>query len=634
MTPRTSRRVRLQMIGFLLLFALLSTLLTGWLIYDRMSGQVLRDAWQQHEALLRSAAASVNREIGQIKSFSWELSNDARIIRYLHLTQQTPRDILSKQGIIGDLQRMKAFSDTIEDLGICAEGPDIVITGESSYRAEDYYGRLTGITREGLTGARNRPGTVALCRFAEAGTEHRILETEPVLAFVSSLPLTAQPGESYAFFHLSAERLSACLPESGSGTLLLTDGEGNPVLPEADPAVGEVSRAYMKKPENRLKSGREEFGVLCTETEAEGLYCMAVVPYGELLRPSLRLRNIVMGIMGSCMLIGLVGAVLAGKRLYAPLERLIDSVRQLSHRLPEGSPNNEYKLLDEAIRLITAENHELTLSNREVNRLLKNRVLNDWMEGRLKNGAEEALAAAGVGFPCEWVQIAVAEMAAMDLERLEKRQGGESTAERIEALAEAEGAGGAKVFCAQRTDGHLLILFCLEDPASGPEAAESFLQLLRERIFDSCPCGFGVGKPHEKDRASESLVEAMLDLRSGEDSSREEKQYARITDYIRQEYMHEISLDTAGEALGMSPSTISLLFRKVGETSFLKYLTDLRMEETRRLLVETDLPLREIGRRVGIENQNTLIRTFKKAEGVTPGQYRTVHAQPGAFRPG
>ena len=628
MFPRTSRRVRLQLIGFLLLFALLSTLLTGWLIYDRMSGQVLGDAWQQHEALLRSAAASVNREIGQIKSFSWQLSNDARIARYLHLAEQTPQDILIKQGIIGDLQRMKAFSDTIADLGICAEGPDIVITGESSYRAEDYYSRVTGITRKGMTELRNQPGTVALGRFAGAGTEHRILETVPVLAFVSSLPLTAQSGESYAFFHLSAERLSACLPESGSGTLLLTDGEGNPVLPETDSAIGDVSRAFMKKQENRMKSGKEEYGVLCAETEAEGLYCMAVVPYGELLRPSLRLRNIVMGIMGSCMLIGLIGAVLAGKRLYAPLERLITSVRQLSGRLPGGSPNNEYKLLDEAIRLITAENHELTLSNREVNRLLKNRVLNDWMEGRLKNGAEEALRAAGVELEHDWIRIAVAEMAAMDLERMEKQQGGENTAERIEALAEEAGDEGRKVFCAQRTDGHLLILFSLEDPSRDPDAAERFLQLLRERIFDSCPCSIGIGKPHGKDRASESLVEAMLDLRSGEDSSREGKQYARITDYIRQEYMHEISLDTAGEALGMSPSMISLLFRKVGETSFLKYLTDLRMEETRRLLVETDLPLREIGRRVGIENQNTLIRTFKKAEGVTPGQYRTAHARP------
>ena len=113
----------------------------------------------------------------------------------------------------------------------------------------------------------------------------------------------------------------------------------------------------------------------------------------------------------------------------------------------------------------------------------------------------------------------------------------------------------------------------------------------------------------------------MIDLRAGEEST-EEKHYARLTAYIRKEYMHDISLDSAGEALDMSPSYIGLVFRKVGGTSFLKYLTDIRMEETKRLLRTTDLTLREIGQQVGIENQNTLIRTFKKAEGVTPGQYR------------
>ena len=97
--------------------------------------------------------------------------------------------------------------------------------------------------------------------------------------------------------------------------------------------------------------------------------------------------------------------------------------------------------------------------------------------------------------------------------------------------------------------------------------------------------------------------------------------------------MHDISLDSAGETLGMSPSYIGLVFRKAGGTSFLKYLTDIRMEEAKRLLRTTDLTLREIGLQVGLENQNTLIRTFKKAEGLTPGQYRVanqaIHSQNG-----
>ena len=617
------RRVQLQMVVLLLLFTLLTTQLTGWIIYELMSDQVIRDTWQQQEALLRSACASVNREIDQVKSFSWQISNDNAMEKYLRLKEQTPKDILTKRDIIEELQQMKAYSNTIADIGIYAEGLDIIITGESSYGAADYYSRITGVTREQMAEERAAPGTVALGRFVGAGTLHRILTEEPVLSFVSRLPLNTMNGKSYAFFHLNADKLYACLPESEAGALLLTDREGNPVMPADSGNYREISRQYMRDRQNRIKADGAEYGVLSAETAADGLYCTAVIPYSVLLEPRMRMRNIVMWVMGSCMVAGLVAAVLASRRLYAPLERLISNVRQMCDSLPEENRGSEYKLLDDAIHLITAENHELSLSNREVNRLLKNRLLNDWMEGRLKGRTEETLNKAGVELPYGRVQIAVAETAPRDLERLEARTGG-NTADRVEELAASEAYGPLKVWCAQRMDGIILILFNLEEENAEPEKVERFLQACREQVFTDCPCAIGTGGIREKERASESLVDAMVDLRSGEES-REEKHYARLTEYIRKEYMKDISLDSAGEALGMSPSYIGLVFRKVGETSFLKYLTDIRMEETKRLLKETDLTLREIGELVGIENQNTLIRTFKKAEGVTPGQYRVAN---------
>ncbi len=184
----------------------------------------------------------------------------------------------------------------------------------------------------------------------------------------------------------------------------------------------------------------------------------------------------------------------------------------------------------------------------------------------------------------------MAETAPRDLERLEARAGG-NTADRVEELAVSENRGPVRVWCAQRTDGMILILFNLGGEYIGQEMIDRFLQACREQVFGDCPCAIGVGGIRDKERASESLVDAMVDLRSGEES-REEKHYARLTEYIRKEYMNDISLDSAGEALGMSPSYIGLVFRKVGETSFLKYLTDIRMEETKRLLKETDLTLR------------------------------------------
>ena len=626
------RRVQLQMVVLLLLFTLLTTLLTGWIIYDRTSDQVIRDTWQQQEALLRSACATVNREIEQIKSFSWQMNNDSGIQRYLHLSEQTPKDILTKKEIIEKLQQMKAFSNTVADIGIYAEGLDIIVTGESSYRAADYYSRMTGITQDRMEEMRSVPGTIALSRFAGSGTIQRILSTEEILSFVSCLPLNAQAGKSYAFFHLNADRIYSCLPESDGGKLLLTDADGTPVLPADAEESGGISRQYMTgEKQNRIRYGGKEYGVLSQETAADGLYCVAVIPYSELLKPSLRLRNVVMLVMGACMVIGLLAAVLASRRLYAPLERLIGNVRQLCHSLPEENRGNEYKMLDDAIHMITAENHELSLSNREMNRLLKNRVLNDWMEGRLKGNPEETLGKAGIDLPYDRVQIAVAETAPRDLERLEARLG-ENVADCVEALAGEKDRGPMKVWCASRTDGMILILFNLDAHHPTPESTEQVLAEAREQVFGDCPCSTGMGKQCDRKQVRESLVDAMIDLRNGEES-REEKHYARLTDYIRKEYMHDISLDSAGEALGMSPSYIGLVFRKVGGTSFLKYLTDIRMEEAKRLLRTTDLTLKEIGKLVGIENQNTLIRTFKKAEGVTPGQYRvtnqTIHSQNG-----
>ena len=215
----------------------------------------------------------------------------------------------------------------------------------------------------------------------------------------------------------------------------------------------------------------------------------------------------------------------------------------------------------------------------------------------------------------------MAETAPRDLERLEA-QTGINIADRMEEEVAAEDMGPMKIWCARRTDGRILVLCNLDAQHPDPETFDRYLQHCREQVFGDCPCAVGTGRVCEKEQAMDSLVDAMVDLRSGDEEGPEGKHYARLTAYIRNEYMNDISLDSAGEALNMSPSYIGLVFRKVGGTSFLKYLTDIRMEEAKRLLSTTDLTLREIGQRVGIENQNTLIRTFKKAEGVTPGQYR------------
>ena len=746
-------RVQVQITLLLLIFTIVTTLATGWIIYEQVSEQVIKDAWEQQASLLESACMSLNQQIEQMRSFTWQLSNHSGVEMYLHLKEQTPKNILTKKEIIDLLQEMKGFSSTLSDIGFYSEGLDMTITAESSYPSDDYFSRIDGISLSDMLQLREQTNHIALCDFVGKATISRIISNDHVLVFISSLPLNSIQGKSYAFFHLPEEKLLSCLPESERGVLLLCNRSGNPVISHADDLYGEVSRIYMASPQNHISVHGSEYGVLAKETSSAGLTCMAIVPYRDLLRPTVRLRRIVTLVMGLCMAGGLIGAILAGKRLYTPLERLLESVKHLRISLPDGGKANEYKLLDDAIHLISDENHALSLSNQEINRLLKNRLLSDWMEGRLRNDAAQALAKVQVSFPFDRIQIAVMEVNQRALEHMEKTAG-ICAADQIEALASKNDMGSMRVFCAQRMDGKLLVLFNLDSGHPSPETIYAFLNQARREIFRDIPCGVGVGRAYNIQRASDSLVDAVSALNSGngmgdsalclaedipdapdmeytlnaeqrlinqmlsgrkeeaaatlhaffasdtgtsmprsslvqallftarraacqagvedqftgfleragfraddmlmeqhteerlcqvffsvmdcmnaDTSSQEEKQFAKLTKYIQDEYCRDISLETVSEALSMSPSYIGLLFRRVAGTSFLKYLTDARIAETKRLLLTTDLTLREIGQRVGIENQNTLIRTFKKAEGITPGQFRmansSIHSQNG-----
>ena len=746
-------RVQVQMTLLLLIFTIVTTLATGWIIYSQVSEQVIRDAWKQHESLLESACMSLNKQIEQMRSFTWQLDNDSGVKMYLHLKEQTPKNILTKKSIIELLQKMKAFSSTISDIGIYSEGLDIVITAESSYPADDYFSRIDGLTISDVLSVREQTNHIALCDYVGKATISRILSNDRVLVFISSLPLNSIQGKSYAFFHLPEDKLLSSLPESENGVLLLCDQTGTPVISHANDQYSEVSRIYMSSPQNRIRLGGADYSVLAKETASGGLTCMAIVPYRDLLKPTVRLRRIVTLVMGLCMAGGLICAVLASKRLYTPLERLLENVKHLRIGLPEGESANEYKLLDDAIHMISAENHALSLSNQEINRLLKNRLLNDWMEGRLRNDARQSLSKVQVTLPYDRIQIAVAEINPRALERAEEAAG-ICAADHLEAMAEEKDLGAMRVWCAQRMDGKLLILFNLDSGHPSPETIYSFLKQSRRELFGDMPCRIGVGRAYSVQRVSDSLIDAMLALNNGnsmgenalclaeetpgapdteytlnaeqrlinqmlsgdreeaaatlhalcasdtgasmprsslvqallltarrvacqagvEDkyleflgqfgfraddmpmehdteerlrqvffsvmdclsadvSTQEEKQYEKLVQYIQAEYCHDISLEMVSEALSMSPSYIGLVFRRVAGTSFLKYLTDIRMTEVKRLLLTTDLTLREIGQRVGIENQNTLIRTFKKTEGITPGQFRmansSIHSQNG-----
>ena len=56
--------------------------------------------------------------------------------------------------------------------------------------------------------------------------------------------------------------------------------------------------------------------------------------------------------------------------------------------------------------------------------------------------------------------------------------------------------------------------------------------------------------------------------------------------------------------------------------NFLAYLTNIRMERAKKLLLSTSLSVAEVADQSGYGDYRVFTKVFKKSEGVTPSQYR------------
>jgi two-component system response regulator YesN len=100
----------------------------------------------------------------------------------------------------------------------------------------------------------------------------------------------------------------------------------------------------------------------------------------------------------------------------------------------------------------------------------------------------------------------------------------------------------------------------------------------------------------------------------------------RARAYIAEHYARGLTLEQVAAHVDMAPTYFSRIFKQEQGCTFMQYLTHVRLEEARRLLRTTTLPIAEIGYAVGYRGANHLTAVFKAAEGISPGAYRRQHA--------
>ncbi len=93
--------------------------------------------------------------------------------------------------------------------------------------------------------------------------------------------------------------------------------------------------------------------------------------------------------------------------------------------------------------------------------------------------------------------------------------------------------------------------------------------------------------------------------------------------YIRKHYRDShLTLENIAESLHVSTVYLSKMIKQDLGVSYVKIVTQLRLQAAKDLLKTTDLSIREIAERVGYDSQHYFSTAFRKSIGVTPKQYK------------
>ncbi|MFI7673896.1 AraC family transcriptional regulator [Actinophytocola sp. NPDC049390] len=97
---------------------------------------------------------------------------------------------------------------------------------------------------------------------------------------------------------------------------------------------------------------------------------------------------------------------------------------------------------------------------------------------------------------------------------------------------------------------------------------------------------------------------------------------AEVFAVIEERYPEPLSLRDVATAVNISPGHLTTTVRKRTGRTVQEWITERRMVQARRLLAATDLPVGEVGRRVGFPDAGYFARTFGKVHGISPARWR------------
>lgn len=164
----------------------------------------------------------------------------------------------------------------------------------------------------------------------------------------------------------------------------------------------------------------------------------------------------------------------------------------------------------------------------------------------------------------------------------------------------------------------LLKDYLLKNPF-GTEEEKSYKMGLWEEMIHNCKSVLQL----ESFTAQTMTADWKSDLEANQEKER--KPVLSAVEYIKKNFGQKLGLEEIAEQGGFNMNYFSELFKKEVGKTFTAFVMEVRMEEARRLLRDTDLPVYEVAEQVGYKDAKFFSQQFTKAVGIKPVEYRKLY---------
>ncbi|MDR1561340.1 MAG: response regulator [Holosporaceae bacterium] len=122
------------------------------------------------------------------------------------------------------------------------------------------------------------------------------------------------------------------------------------------------------------------------------------------------------------------------------------------------------------------------------------------------------------------------------------------------------------------------------------------------------------------------LVKDVINEMSSVIETQESSSIRQTKKYIRLHYSESITLESIAKEVFLNPNYLSTLFKKETGSNLIEYLTEVRVDESKKMLRETSGSISEIACSVGFSDAKYFSKVFTKFVGIKPIDYRNFYA--------